>query len=142
MKSFFTQKLSDDAEIRRVEMLFGGMVSSIVVSLIGVFLCILVLFETAGVTLLKIWGTYMLSVLAVRIAIRYMFAVSERQVETIHRWEWLFAFGTFLNALGWGVLFGPLYPPATHPDAQMFIALMVVITAFTGSVFILSLIHI
>lgn len=136
MKSFFTQKLSDDAEIRRVEVLFAGMVSGIAVSLIGVFLCILVLFETAGVALLKIWGTYMLSVLAVRIAIRYMFSVSDRQVETVHRWEWLFAFGTFLNALGWGALFGPLYPPATHTDAQMFIALMVVITAFTGSVFI------
>lgn len=136
MRSFFTQKLSDDAEIRRVEVLFAGLTSGIVVSLIGIFLCVLVLFETAGLALLKIWVTYMLSVLAVRIAIRYMFGVSDRHIQTIHRWEWLFAFGTFLNGLGWGVLFGPLYPPATHPDAQMFVALMVVITAFTGSVFV------
>lgn len=136
MRSFFTQKLSDDAEIRRVEVLFAGMASGIIVSLIGIFLCVLVLFETAGLALLKIWVTYMLSVLAVRIAIHYMFGVSDRHIKTIHRWEWLFAFGALLNALGWGVLFGPLYPPATHPDAQMFVALMVVITAFTGSVFV------
>jgi PAS domain S-box-containing protein len=136
MKSFFTQKLSDDAEIRRVEVLFAGLMSGIVVSLIGIFLCFLVLFETAGLALLKIWGTYMLSVLAVRIAIRYIFNTRERHIETIHRWEWLFAGGAFLNGLGWGVLFGPLYPTAAHPDAQMFVALMVVITAFTGSVFV------
>jgi len=136
MRAFFTQKLSDDAEIRRVEVLFAGLTSGIVVALIGIFLCILVLFETAGLALLKIWVAYMLSVLAVRIAIRYMFIASDRHIETIHRWEWLFAFGTLLNGLGWGVLFGPLYPPPTHPDAQMFVALMVVITAFTGSVFV------
>jgi PAS domain S-box-containing protein len=136
MRAFFTQKLSNEAEVRRVEVLFAGLMSSIVTSLIGIFLCILVLFETAGMSLLKIWGTYMLSALAIGIAIRYMFSVSERRIETIHRWEWLFAFGAFLNALGWGALFGPLYPPATHPDAQIFIALMVVITAFTGSVFV------
>jgi PAS domain S-box-containing protein len=136
MRTFFTQKLSDDAEVRRVEVLFAGLTSDIAVSLIGIFLCILVLFETAGMAPLKVWVTYMLSVLAVRIAIRYMFIANDRHIETIHRWEWLFAFGTFLNGLGWGVLFGPLYPPPTHPDAQMFVALMVVITAFTGSVFV------
>lgn len=136
MKSFFTQKLSSDAEIRRVEVLFAGLTAGVVVSLIGIFLCLLVLFETAGVSLLKTWATYMLSVLAVRIAIRYKFNASDRRIETIRSWEWLFAFGAFLNALGWGALFGPLYPPATHPDAQMFIALMVVITAFTGSMFV------
>jgi len=136
MKSLFAQKLSDDAEIRRVEVLYAGLMSGVIASLIGIFLCLLVLFETAGMSLLKIWGTCMLSVLAVRIAIRYMFNASDRRIETIRRWEWLFAFGAFLNALGWGALFGPLYPPATHPDAQMFIALMVVITAFTGSVFV------
>jgi PAS domain S-box-containing protein len=136
MKSFFSKKLSNDAEIRRVEVLFESLMSSVVVSLIGIFLCFLVLFETAGVALLKIWAAYLLSVLAARIAIRYMFGTNDRRIETIHRWEWLFAAGAFLNALGWGALFGPLYPPATHPDAQMFVALMVVITAFTGSVFV------
>ena len=136
MKSFFTQKLGDDAEIRRVEALFAGLMSSVIVSLIGIFLCSLVLFETAGVALLKIWVAYMLSVLAVRIAIRYMFGANDQRIETIHRWEWLFAAGAFLTGLGWGALFGPLYPPATHPDSQMFVALMLVITAFTGAVFV------
>lgn len=136
MNSIFSQKLSDDAEIRRVEVLFDSLPSSIVVSLIGIFLCFLVLFDTAGMDTLKLWVAYMLSVLAVRAWFRYMFAKSDRQIEGIHRWEWLFAFGAFLTGIGWGVLFGPLYPPPTHPDAQMFVALMVVITAFTGSVFV------
>lgn len=136
MKSIFFQKLSDDAEIRRVEVLFASLPSSIVVSLIGVFLCFLVLFATAGLTVLKIWISYMLSVLAVRIAIHYLFGNAERQIRTIRRWEWLYAVGTFFTGLGWGMLFGPLYPSSTHPDAQMFVALMVVITAFTGSVFV------
>ncbi|WP_310448934.1 PAS domain S-box protein [Sulfuritalea sp.] len=136
MNSIFSQKLSDDAEIRRIEVLFDSLPSSIVVSLIGVFLCFLVLFDTAGMEPLKLWVAYMLSVLAVRAWFRYMFTKCDRQIAGIHRWEWLFAFGTFLTGIGWGVLFGPLYPPPTHPDAQMFVALMVVITAFTGSVFV------
>lgn len=136
MKSIFSQKLSDDAEVRRVEVLYDSLPSSIVVSLIGIFLCFLVLFETAGMAVLKLWVSYMLSVLAVRVAMRYLFSTADRRIETIHRWEWLYAAGAFFTGVGWGALFGPLYPPATHPDAQMFVALMVVITAFTGSVFV------
>lgn len=136
MKSLFSRKLNNEAEIRRVEVLYASLASSVVSSLIGIFLCVMVLFETAGMTLLKIWVAYMLSVLAVRIATRYLFNANDRRIETIRRWEWLFAVGAFLNGLGWGALFGPLYPPGTHLDAQIFIALMVVITAFTGSVFV------
>ncbi len=119
MKSIFSQKLSDDAEVRRIEVLFASLPSSVVVALIGIFLCFLVLFETAGMPVLKVWVAYMLSVLAVRVAIRYMFGVTDRRIETIHRWEWLFAVGAFFTGLGWGALFGPLYPPPTHTDAQM-----------------------
>lgn len=136
MSLLFSSQLDRDAEIRRVEMLFAGLSASVIAALIGVFLCLLVLFETAGVALLKVWTGYMLSVLAARIVIRYMFSVSERRIETIRRWEWLYACGAFLTGLGWGALFGPLYPPATHPEAQLFVALMVVITAFAGTVFV------
>jgi PAS domain S-box-containing protein len=136
MKSIFSQKLSDDAEVRRVEVLFASLPSSVVVALIGIFLCFLLLFETAGMEVLKLWISYMLSVLAVRVAIRYMFGKADRRIETIHSWEWLYAAGAGLTGVGWGALFGPLYPPPTHVDAQMFVALMVVITAFTGSVFV------
>lgn len=136
MTSIFSQKLSDDAEVRRVEVLYDSLPSAIVVSLIGIFLCFLVLFETAGMAVLKLWVSYMLSVLALRVAMRYLFGNADRRIETIHRWEWLYAAGAFFTGVGWGALFGPLYPPATHPDAQMFVALMVVITAFTGSVFV------
>jgi hypothetical protein len=76
MKSLFSQELSAEAEVRRIEMLFDRLPSGVISALIGIFLCFLVLFETAGMSLLKIWATYMLSVLAVRIAIRYMFNVA------------------------------------------------------------------
>jgi len=136
MKLTISRKLSAEAEIRRVEMLFDSLPSSIVVALIGVFLCFLVLFDSIALDLLKGWTAFMLSVMAVRIWIWYMFGKTDRKNENVHRWEWLFAAGTFLNGIGWGALFGPLYAPPGHPDAQMFIALMVVITAFTGTVFL------
>jgi len=133
--------LSGDAETRRVEMLFDSLPSSIVVALISVFLCFLVLFDTVDLGILKGWTAFMLSVLALRVWIWYMFGNADRQIGAVRRWEWLFAAGAFLSGIGWGALFGPLYAPPAHPDAQMFIALMVVITAFTGTVF-LALSHI
>ena len=136
MKLILPRRLSGDAEIRRIEMLFERLPSSIVVALIGIFLCFLVLFDGAHLTILKAWMAYMLSVLAVRVWIWYVFGKADRYSRGIHRWEWLFAAGAFLSGLGWGALFGPLYPSPTQPDAQMFVALMVVITAFTGSVFL------
>lgn len=136
MDSFFARKLSAETETRRIEMLFDRLPSTVVVSLIGIFLCFLVLFGTVALDLLKVWTAYMLSVLAMRAGIWYLFRKADRRSETAYRWEWACAFGAFVSGLGWGALFGPLYPPATHPDTQMFVALMVVITAFTGSVFV------
>lgn len=136
MKAMPSREISDDAEKRRVEMLFDSLPSSVVVALISVFLCFLVLFDTVDLGILKAWTAFMLSVLAVRVWIWYMFGSTDRQTETVRRWEWLFAAGAFLTGLGWGALFGPLYAPPAHADAQMFIALMVVITAFTGTVFL------
>ena len=132
---------SGEAEFRRVEMLFDSVPSSIVVALISVFLCFLVLFDTVDLAILKAWTAFMLSVLALRVWTWYMFRNADRQNENIRRWEWLCAAGALLTGIGWGALFGPLYAPPAHPDAQMFIALMVVITAFTGTVF-LALSHV
>lgn len=136
MNAFLSHKLSGTAELRRVETLFANLPSTIVVVLIGVFLCSLVLFGTIELTILKAWVAFMLSVLAVRAGIWYLFSKADRQSATIYRWEWLFAAGAFLTGVGWGALFGPLYPAQIHHDVQMFIALMVVITAFTGLVFV------
>ena len=141
MKAMPSRGINGDADIRRIEMLFDSLPSSIVVALISVFLCFLVLFDTVDLSILKAWTAFMLSVLAVRVWIWYMFGNLDRQAENVHRWEWLFAAGAFLSGIGWGALFGPLYAPPAHPDAQMFIALMVVITAFTGTVF-LALSHV
>lgn len=136
MNVFFSRKLSDTAEVRRVEILFASLPSAIASVLIGVFLCSLVLFGAIELTVLKAWVVYMLSVLGLRVGIWYMFSKADRHSEGIYRWEWLFAAGAFCTGVGWGALFGPLFPSHSHQDAQIFIALMVVITAFTGSVFV------
>ncbi|MDP2822402.1 MAG: PAS domain S-box protein [Sulfuritalea sp.] len=136
MNPIFSQKLTGDAEFSRIEILFDRLPASVVAALIGIFLSFVVLFDTIGPTILKGWAAYMLSLLAVRVWIWYMFGKTGRHSEHIHRWEWLVAGGAFFTGIGWGALFGPLYPPSTHPDAQMFVALLVVVVAFTGSVFL------
>jgi PAS domain S-box-containing protein len=136
MNSFFSQKLTTEAEVRRVSTLYDRLPSTAIATLIGIFLCFLVLFGAVTLDILKVWAAYMLSVLAMRAGLWYLFRRADRSSETIYRWEWACAFGALVSGLGWGALFGPLYPSGTHPDAQMFVALMVVITAFTGSVFV------
>lgn len=129
-------KLSQDANVHRVELLFERLPSSIVAALIGVLLCFMVLFGSIALDLLKAWAVFMLSVLAARTWIWYMFGTADHQNASMGRWEWLFAAGALFSGLGWGALFGPLYPPATQPDAQLFILLMAIITAFAGAVFL------
>lgn len=124
------------AEVRRVEMLYKRLLSGVVAALIGIFLCDAVLVESIGLERLKIWTAYMLSVLAVRIWIRYMFGKSDRQDAGIRKWEWAFAAGAFFTSIGWGALFGPLYPAPAHHDAQMFILFLSLIVAFSGAVFL------
>lgn len=136
MNALFSPKLSSNAEVRRVELLYQRLPSSIVANLIGIFLCFLVLFDSTVFEILKMWAVFMLSVSAVRVWIWYMFSKADRSSETIRGWEWMFAAGALFTGVGWGALFGPLYPPPTQPEAEMFIALMVVITAFTGSIFV------
>ncbi len=136
MKTPFSRKLSGDAEVRRIEMLYERLPSGAVAASIGVFLCFVVLFDTIGLGILKAWTAYMFSVLAVRIWIWHMFGKADRQSSHIRRWEWVFAVGALLTSTGWGALFGPLYPPATNPDAQIFIVLSVIVISFSGAVFL------
>ena len=136
MNAIFLRQLSADANVRRIELLFKRLPTSIVATLIGVFLCCIVLFDIVGIEILKGWIAYMLSVAAMRIWIWYMFGKVDRNGEGISRWEWLFAAGAFFSGIGWGALFGPVYPPPTHPDAQVFVMMLVLVTAFTGSIFL------
>ena len=53
MKSLFSQELGAEAEVRLIEMLFDRLPSGVTSALISIFLCFLVLFETAGMSLLK-----------------------------------------------------------------------------------------
>ncbi len=128
-------KLSDNAEIRRVETLFQRLPSSIVAALIGILLVFFILFDVIGVDMLKAWAAFMLSTFALRTWLWYMFRSSQKHIDTVKRWEWAFAGGAFLTSLGWAALSGPLYPTAAG-GAQTFVLLLTVAIAFTGSVMV------
>lgn len=83
-------------------MLFDHLPSTAIVSLIGIFLCFLMLFGTVALDMLKVWTAYMLSVLAMRTGIWNLFGGADRRSETVCRWEWAFAFGAFVSGMGWG----------------------------------------
>lgn len=134
MTTPFFMKLSSDAEVRRIEMLYQRLPSGAVAALIGIFLCFVVLFGIISLDTLKGWTVYMLSVWAVRIWSRHTFGKADLNSGGIRRWEWGLAGGAFLTSLGWAALLGPLYPPPTSPEAQTFIVLAVVVIVFTGAV--------
>ena len=136
MSTFLSRTLSDDAEVRRIELLYERLPSAVVAALIGILLCFVVLFDTIGLDSLKAWAAFMLSALAVRVWIWYMFGRADRQPLQMRRWEGLFAAGAFFTSLGWGALFGPLYPPPPHADLQVFVFLLIVVVAFNGAVFL------
>ena len=136
MGPFFSRRLSDDAEVRRVELLYERLPSGMVAVLTGVLLCFVVLFETISLNVLKAWTAYMLSIVAVRMWTWYMFGRTERHVTLMRRWEGLFAIGAFFTGLGWGALFGPLYPPHSQPDLQVFIFLLILAVGFNGAVYL------
>ena len=134
MKALFSRKLSGDAEVRRIETLFERLPSGVVAAMIGVLLCFVVLFDSIPLEILKAWAAYMLSVLAMRVWIWYMFGQGDRQSDRIYRWEWAFAVGAFFSSLGWGALFGPLYPPPPHLDTQILLVLVVLVIVFVGTI--------
>lgn len=136
MKRLFGNQLSPDANIRRIRMLFGRLPSGIVSALIGIFLCFVVLLDSVNLDLIKAWSVYMVSVIAARGWIWYMFSNADLNGASVRRWEWLFAVGALLTGLGWGALFGPLHPPATHPEARIMIVLLVIVVSFAGGVFL------
>lgn len=136
MKRLFGTPLSDDAEIRRVQMLYSRLPSGAVSALIGIFLCFVVLLDATSLDLIKAWAVYMVSILAARVWIWYMFTNADPNGRTIGRWEWVFAAGALLTGLGWGALFGPLLAPASHPEARIMVVLLVIVVSFAGAVFL------
>lgn len=136
MKSLFGPQLNADANIRRIRMLYARLPTGAVSALIGIFLCFVVLFDSVSLDLIKAWAVYMVSVIAARIWIWYMFGNADPTAQTIRRWEWMFAAGALLTGLGWGALFGPLHPPANHPEARIMIMLLVIVVSFAGAVFL------
>lgn len=136
MRHLFGKPLSADANIRRIRMLYGRLPSGIVSALIGIFLCFVVLLDSVNLGLIKAWSVYMVSVVAARGWIWFMFSNADVNGATVRRWEWIFAVGALLTGLGWGALFGPLHPPATHPEARIMIVLLVIVVSFAGGVFL------
>lgn len=136
MNPIFSRKLSGAAEARRIELLYEHLPTTSVASLAAIFLCFVALFGAIGLETLKAWTAYMLSVFAVRLWVWHMFGKADRLDGSVRRWEWVFAIGTFLTGIGWGALFGPLYPPAPFHDVQVLILMLVVVVAFVGAFFL------
>lgn len=136
MTPIFGPRLSDDANIRRIRMLYARFPSGAVSALVGVFLCFIVLLDSVSLDLIKVWSVYMVSIIAARIWVWYMFGNADLNGRTVRLWEWMFAAGALLTGLGWGALFGPLHPPANHPEASVMILLLVIVVSFAGAVFL------
>jgi hypothetical protein len=74
-----------------------------------------VLFDGVQLDLIKAWTVYGIG-LAARSWIWYMFGNAELGSQSVRRWEWMFAAGALLTGSA-GALFGPMHPPATHPES-------------------------
>lgn len=136
MELIFGRPLSEQAEIRRVRMLYARMPTGVASALIGTFLSFIVLFDSVDLNLLKAWAVYMVSVISARLWLWNMFGTADLDAGTVRRWDWLFAIGALLTGIGWGALFGPLHPPTSHPEARIMIVLLVVVVSFAGAVFL------
>lgn len=136
MKFILSPTLSEQAEIRRVRMLYARLPTGVASALIGIFLTFIVLFESVNLDLIKAWAVYMVSIVTARLWSWYMFDKADLDAQTVKRWDWLFAAGALLTGLGWGALFGPLHPPANQPEARIMIVLLVIVVSFAGAVFL------
>lgn len=119
MKRFFGKPLRPDADIRRIRMLYGRLPSGLVSALISVFRCFVVLLDSVDLNLIKAWSVYMVSVVAARGWIWYMFSNADLNGALVRRWEWLFAAGALLTGLGWERCSGRcIRPPPTPKHAS------------------------
>jgi PAS domain S-box-containing protein len=134
MTGLTRQQLQNTLELHRVETLFKRLPASITSVMIGVLLVFVFLLPVAGESLLKAWAAFMLTTLALRGWVWHTFLGAVHPESNLARWEWAFAGGMFLTALGWAGLNGPLYPD--EPKLQVFVFLMSVITAFAGTIYV------
>lgn len=121
-------------EVQRIEALYGRIPSIVVSSLLGVLLVFAFLAPIASFNLLKAWAAFQLTTLALRSWLWHLFRTACIDPDTVRRWEWLFAAGTFLTGLGWAALIGPLYPD--DPQARVFILLLVMMSGIAGAVYV------
>lgn len=119
-------------ELQRLRVLYARLPGSILSMLLGVFLAFVFLFESGHPDLLKGWIAYMLTTLALRSWVWHQFNSSLIDTQQLRIWEWLYAGGMALTALGWMMICGPLYPDARN--LQDFVWVMIIFVAFSGMV--------
>lgn len=122
-------------EVQRIEALYERVPGIVVSSLLGVLLVFIFLAPITSFDLLKAWAAYQLTTLALRGWLWHLFRTASVEPESVARWEWLFAGGSFLTGLGWAMLCGPLFPQG-NPSAQTFVLLMTFMAALAGTVFV------
>lgn len=131
-----SKRLSDAAEIRRVEALYERLPAGTVTTMIAILAACAVLFDSVSVDWLKAWAAFMLSGAGMQVWLWAMFRSSEKQIATIGRWEWMFSGGVFITSLGWAALAGPLFPKSQ--ESLAFVSILLLMLGVTGSALLAS----
>ena len=120
-------------ERQRIGTLFERLPSSLGSVVVGILLVFVFFLPTTDADLIKAWAAFMLTTLAVRGWIWYMFRNSAPSPAGARRWEWAYAFGMALTGIGWSTLNGPLYPAGGQ--LQGLVMIMTVIVSFAGMIY-------
>jgi PAS domain S-box-containing protein len=129
----------NDFEFQRVRALYDNTLSSLASIAVGVALVAVVFAPLTSTALLKPWVVFMLSAIAMRACLWFMFRTEVTgfsdgpRIVNSRRWEFGYAFCMLLTGAGWGALSGPLYPASTN--GQVFLLALTMVTAFSGAIY-------
>jgi PAS domain S-box-containing protein len=132
MSSVKDAAFTNAIERGRVESLYASVPSSIVSVMIGISVVFLLLSQEIADETMRAWAAFMLSATALRGWLWMRFRSMVIPVGGYSSWEWGCALTMGLTGLGWGALFGPLFP--NDQLLRMVIWILPIVVANTGFV--------